>query len=51
MKCSVLVELIVVTVLGRLKLCVLVSSACIKVILFILFGVFIEFLVREVSCL
>ena len=50
-KCSVLVELIVAAVFGRLKLCVLLSYDCKKVSLFMLLGVLIEFLVRDVSCL
>lgn len=51
MKFSVFVELIVAAVLGTPKFCVLVSSPCMKVSLLILFGVLIEFLVRDVSCL
>lgn len=51
MKCSVLVELIVAAVLGRLKLWFLASSPCMKVSLFMLLGVLMEFLVNEVSCL
>lgn len=51
MKCYVLVEFIVAAVLGRLKLSVLASSPCMRVILFILLGVVTVFLVSEVSCL
>ena len=51
MKCSVLFEM-VAAVLGRLKLWFFGSSLdCMKVSLFRLLGVLIEFFVKDVSCL